>query len=322
MKMPRVVAGGAALCLLAAACGSVRADSAGAARADKAGSAALTSGRGLVTEAGNKKLAVAEARRLLSMVAVPEHSVPLRSAPPELPSPAMGTPGVSSLVDSTRSWRLALPFTAAEDWIAAHGPAGLRQDGENLSYGPPASGYSYAGPASPAWGSAELDIEVAPANDGASVVMRADALVVWLDPVPVRDTALGKRLRVLADAGCPATDAGVVGVVNPGRDLAHELVPAGRPRTGLECAYYGMNGLPWQLHRQQHLTAAQAERVAASMARLPLSHPLGAEVACPMDDGSAELIALSYPGGPDVDLWVLLNGCGGVSNGYISVGQL
>jgi hypothetical protein len=321
MKMPLAIAGGAALCLLAAACGSVRADSAVTAHADKGGSAALASGHDLVTEAGNRKLAVAEAQRLLSMVPVPDHSVPLRSAPPELPSPAMGTPGVSSLVDSIRSWRLAMPFTAAEEWLAEHGPAGLRQDGEDLPYGPPASGYSYAGPANAAWDSAELDIEVAPANDGASVVMRADALVVWLDPVPVRDTARGKRLRVLAGAGCPAADAGVVGVANPDRDLAHRLVPAGRPRTGLECVYYGMNGLPWQLRRQQHLTAAQAQRVAASMARLPLSHPLGAELSCLMDDGSAELIALSYPGRPDVDLWVLLNGCGGVSNGYIFAGQ-
>jgi hypothetical protein len=207
-----------------------------------------------------------------------------------------------------------MPFTAAEEWLAAHGPAGLRRD---VGEGPyPASGFSYAGPASPAWDSAELDIEVAPASDGA-IVMRADAQVVWLDPVPVRDTARGKRLRVLADDECPATDAGVAGVVNPGRDLAHELVPAGRPRAGLECWYYGMNGLPWQLHRQQHLTAAQAQRVAAPMARLQLSHPLGAALNCPVDDGWAELIALSYPGRPDVDLWVRLNGCGGVSNGYI-----
>jgi hypothetical protein len=207
-----------------------------------------------------------------------------------------------------------MPFTAAEEWLAAHGPAGLRRDAEEGPY--PASGFSYAGPGSPAWDSAELDIEVAPASDGA-IVMRADALVVWLDPVPVRDTARGKRLRVLADAACPATDAGVAGVVNPGRDLAHELVPAGRPRAGLECWYYGMNGLPWQLRRQQHLTAVQAQRVAAPMTRLQLSHPLGAALNCPVDDGWAELIALSYPGRPDVDLWVRLNGCGGVSNGYI-----
>jgi hypothetical protein len=32
-------------------------------------------------------------------------------------------------------------------------------------------------------------------------------------------------------------DAGVAGVVNPDPSLAHELVPPGRPRTGLECVY-------------------------------------------------------------------------------------
>jgi hypothetical protein len=63
------------------------------ARPGKSGSAVLTSGHGPATEAGNRKLAVAEARRLLTMVPVPDHSVPLRSAPPELSSPAMGTPG-------------------------------------------------------------------------------------------------------------------------------------------------------------------------------------------------------------------------------------
>ena len=26
---------------------------------------------------------------------------------------------------------------------------------------------------------------------------------------------------------------------------------------------------------------------------------------------------LKYPGRPDVDVWIKLNGCGGVSNGYI-----
>jgi hypothetical protein len=36
-----------------------------------------------------------------------------------------------------------------------------------------------------------------------------------------------------------------------------------------------------------------------------------------MDDGSAEVLALAYPGRPDVDLWVTLNGCRDVSNGYI-----
>jgi electron transfer flavoprotein beta subunit len=53
------------------------------------------------------------------------------------------------------------------------------------------------------------------------------------------------------------------------------------------------------------------------VASLPLSQPAGEVVNCPMDDGSAEVLALAYPGRPDVDLWVWLNGCGGVSNGYL-----
>ena len=41
---------------------------------------------------------------------------------------------------------------------------------------------------------------------------------------------------------------------------------------------------------------------------------------CPADDGSAQVLALAYPGPVDVDLWVKLNGCGGVSNGHITAG--
>ena len=36
-----------------------------------------------------------------------------------------------------------------------------------------------------------------------------------------------------------------------------------------------------------------------------------------MDDGAAEIIALSYAGGPTVDLWVTLNGCRSIANGFI-----
>jgi hypothetical protein len=39
-----------------------------------------------------------------------------------------------------------------------------------------------------------------------------------------------------------------------------------------------------------------------------------------MDDGSAEVLGLACPGRPNVGLWIWLNGCGGVSNGYITVG--
>jgi hypothetical protein len=66
------------------------------------------------------------------------------------------------------------------------------------------------------------------------------------------------------------------------------------------------------------LASAAARQTAASMANLPLSHVDGGVMSCPMDDGSAEIVALTYPGLPDIDLRVKLNGCGGVSNGYIT----
>jgi hypothetical protein len=34
------------------------------------------------------------------------------------------------------------------------------------------------------------------------------------------------------------------------------------------------------------------------------------------------VLALAYPDRPDVDLWVALNGCGGVSNGYLTAGGI
>ena len=37
-----------------------------------------------------------------------------------------------------------------------------------------------------------------------------------------------------------------------------------------------------------------------------------------MDDGSAEVLALAYPGRSDIDLWIQINGCGEMSNGHIS----
>jgi hypothetical protein len=202
---------------------------------------------------------------------------------------------------------------------------GLQQDGSMGQWGIGGTGgtiitgYSYDGPSNPAWQSADLAIEVAPAGSDASVI-RADGQVVWLDPVPEQDLGSARRMRVTVAGGCPDSDAGFADVANSGLGLTGRLLPGTAPAAGLECRYYGLNGHAWRLRSATRLNAAAASRVASSMARIPLSHPEGAVLNCPLDDDSAEVIALSYPGRPDVDLWISLTGCGGVSNGYILAG--
>jgi hypothetical protein len=316
MKMQLAAVAAAAACALAVGCGSIPASDA---QGHDGRSAALTKA-GPPTAAGNRKLAKAEAARLLAEAPLPAYAVRIGSAPPALSFPAMGLPEVRSEVDDSRSWRLPMSYRAAVGWLRTHRPAGLPLIGSSGAYVLSSShtaGYGYGGPSSPAWGSAELDVEVAPARAGTSV-LRADGVVVWLDPVPLVDTTPGPRLRVLASGRCPASDAGVAGVTNPGANLRQALVPAGRPRFGLTCTYYGANGRAWRLRAQHRLDGAQAVRLAASLQRISLSHEIGGVVNCPMDDGSAEVIALSYPGRPGVDLWQKLNGCGGVSNGYVT----
>jgi hypothetical protein len=306
MRTSWICAPAAALCLLAAGCGSVAAPPGARVITDRAPGPTL---------AGNRRLARAEAAKLVAVVPVPAGARLLRSAPVQ----AMGYPGVTGLADARRTWRLAMPFGQATAWIAAHRPAGLTPAGSGSSEPPAAAGYDYAGPSSPAWADAELDIEVVQAGASTSY-LRADGFVAWLDPVPYRDAATGRRLRVLASGYCPATDAGIAGVRNPGARLTRSLLPSGRPASALRCAYYGMNGKPYKLKAQQRLGPARARALAAAIARIPVSHEVGAMYHCPMDDGSAVLVAFAYPGRASVDVWAGVTGCATISNGYILVG--
>ena len=314
MKTSLMCASAATLCLVAAGCGSAPAPSAPSAPSAPQGVQVATQRSAGPTLAGNRRLARAEARKLLALVPVPAGARRLRSAPVQ----PMGYPGVTRLADARRSWRLTMPFDQASAWIAAHRPPGLRQTSSGSAGPPAASGYGYAGPDGPAWGSAELDIEVEQAGPDASY-LRVDGFVAWLDPVPYRDTATGRRLRVLAAGHCPATDSGIVGVRNPAANLTRTLLPAGPPAAALRCAYYGGNGKPSRLKAQQRLGSAGARKLAAAITRIPVSHEVGAMYHCPADDGSAELVAFAYPGHPDVDVWAEVTGCSAMSNGYIDV---
>jgi hypothetical protein len=271
--------------------------------------------------AGNRAAAWAEASRLLTLAKLPPGAIRLANPPGSLTSPMMGRPDVASLVDRTVSWQVRLPFAATRAWLSAHPPNGLHQNGNGSSGDAGVTtmtGTSYRGPASPAWQSADLEFAIAPAGPDASTI-RVDAVVVWLDPSPVPSGPGTHPVRVTTASGCPATDRGVTGVTNSGAALRNSLLPPGQPDAGLRCEYDGFNGHPWHLVTTTKLTADAAGQAAESIARLPLSHTDGGlMISCPMDDGSAAILVLAYPGHPDVDLWIKLNGCATVSNGYIS----
>jgi hypothetical protein len=315
MRMAKMAA--MVVCVAVAGCGSAGVPASGPTHP------AVTTSQ-VATVAGNRAAAQAEAARLVSLAKLPPGAVRLSSPPAALAGPSIGTPDVTSLVDQVVAWRAGLPIAAARTWLAAHPPRGLPSDGGadgSQSAGVTIYGTSYRAPASQAWASADLEISVAPDGPVATAI-RVDALIVWLDPRPVKSGPGAHPIRVAVAGGCPATDQGVTGVTNPGPSLTQQLLPSGQPTAGLRCQYAGGNGHPsWHLTAATRLAGPAARQAAGPMARLPLSHADPVVARCvPPADGSAEVLVLAYPGRPDVDLFQLV-GCGGVSNSYISAGS-
>lgn len=119
--------------------------------------------------------------------------------------------------------------------------------------------------------------------------------------------------------GCLSSDNGYVGVTNPPPVLNAALLPSQTPIGGLICRYYGLGKNPYTIESQNVLDAASAITLADSFGQLPVSHTVGDETWCPMDDNSATVVVFTYENRPNVDLWVKPNGCGFVANGFISV---
>ena len=228
---------------------------------------------------------------------------------------------VETRVISTRTWLLPASYASTKAWLDAHPPKGLGVGSTATfgSHGVMASGVTYSDDAlaSPQLSTTWLELAVAPHGSGSEV--RADAIVVWLDPAPYRDDRTGPRLRLTVAGGCPAHDTGAVGVRNDAPDLDTALLPDAVPSAAILCRYAGMNGPRGSLTKQERLTAAQAADVAAYLRSAPLSHVDGAVRSCPMYDGSLRLLAFAYPGRDDVDLWWPVGGCALIANGRIAV---
>jgi hypothetical protein len=315
-----------AACLISGGC--TAAGSAGGSSQSAASRPPTTAASDLSAQlAANQKAADTEARRLIALARVPSGAIDLSAPPPEVtaelggtPPGPMADPGGSSLVDKARFWRVRLSVPETLAWVRAHPPDGLRYDGSGSGFGPNgfvSASVSYSAP-SPRVQSTDLFqgaaylVNLVSLADGGTAI-RADGQAMWIDPRPLRDDKTGPRLRVDVASGCPQNDHWIAGVTNTGADLDQALLPMAVPTSGLICEY----GRIFQFVGLKHLDAASAGRVADTVAAIALHHSDGMASSCPMGDASMAVIALTYPGRPDVDLLLNPEGCRWISNGHI-----
>lgn len=272
--------------------------------------------------AGNHAAAQMKAAELLALANVPESSVPLASAPEHLTGPVLGEPVVDSKVVRSRLWSVPWPFDQTLQWIRTHPPSGNAAPGSTTGSGPGyrLAGYGYSFAVASKDGLASADLQVGVLSDGAhSSVLRVDAVVVWLDPIPPRDPGGRGRIRVPQSA-CPASDRGYQDVSNPAfASLDTQLLPDGQPSQGRICAYEGRNGHSFGLRENRFLGPDDARGLALAIRQVPLSHTDGGVSSCPSDNGSAVIVVLTYPRLGDIDLFGGLSGCTSISNGHIIV---
>lgn len=213
-----------------------------------------------------------------------------------------------------------MSFARAAAWITAHPPRGLQSSGSSHSTGPggvSSVGFDYADDqTSRAWTNSQLEIGVVPAGTAATV-WRVDGIALWQNPSPVHAPDGGRRLAVTVADGCPASDRGVQDVT-PGP--SRSLLPTTAPRSGLICAYAGLNGRAFTLKRHIELGEADATRLARLANAISLAHTTGTVTNCPADFGTVTVVAFAYPNAVDAALWLTDSGCRSVSNGTITTG--
>jgi hypothetical protein len=270
--------------------------------------------------AANRDKAVKEAQRLLGRAVIPPGAVALAKAPASLPGPALGLPSELAYVDLSRFFKVPLSFQSTLAYVKAHPPSGVTAAGSSGGETYPTAGLAWDGTDADDPNSGGQLSVVMVAADAASTYFRVDAGHYWLDPQPVRDTTAGPRLRIEGGGPCPASDARAVGVRSSGDDLSRELAPDSTATGGLVCSYGGLNGMRFALAHSQTLTAAEAAGLGRLAHQVDLSHLDGSVRSCPMDDGTAAVVVLDYPGRAAVDIWLHERGCAFIANGQVVAG--
>jgi hypothetical protein len=228
-----------------------------------------------------------------------------------------------------------MPFDDALTWLRSYNPPAFARHDLMMNNAPDSTGRatgpgdydvadrSYGDLRRGHWSTALLNVSVSRGRGG-SAYLNASGLVYPLDDHPWRDT-LCTRMRVLVDEPCPdapGNDGGgpmQPGVKNPGQpDLDRVLVPAGTPTGGRICFY----GNEIRASAQRVLDGPAAARIARAARQVHLAHDdydgpysgLGNNIP------GMVILALAYPGRPDVDVqansW---SGIGHVANGHIEM---
>jgi hypothetical protein len=128
---------------------------------------------------------------------------------------------------------------------------------------------------------------------------------------PLGITPGQKPVRLLVSSGCRPVLSGSQDVVNS--YTGDELVPA-NPVGGLICRYSPDRSL----YAGVDLATSDAVRLAVVIDAISTAAPQGT-FHCPASDDSASIIAFSYAGRADVDLWFSDSGCETLDNGRIRV---
>ena len=275
-----------------------------------------------------KHRASQEAQRLLKLVVPPPGARRTSNVPAVLSGPATGVPTATTIVVKTLYWNVPMSLDDAATWFQAHPPGGLSSSvGETGSdNGVLSQGFSYSAVVRAGEQESQLEIGIVSAGDGRASI-RADGIVIWLDPRPIVDHFRGARLRFRLTQGCPAAlpaDAEDVSNDPHEADLKARLVPNEQPTSGLICDYVQPQSVaaPYHVVERHPLDATQALNFALSLFERDPSHADGEISSCPgIGDRHVEVLVFGYPDRQDVDVWSSGSAgfCGGTSNGVIEV---
>lgn len=168
-----------------------------------------------------------------------------------------------------------------------------------------------------------LIVGIGLAGVGVAVARNADDRVLQQFRTPV-DAHADNPIRVTIASGCPASIKGHDGVSNPTPNHLRSIIAPSNPTGGLVCRYTPMlillpgHDKHGALYRSASLSEKNARRLVDEMQGIQKKALFAHNLECPQAPFEEfDIIVLSYPDRPDLDLLVSTAGCGnGFNNGY------